>query len=539
MITILSWVLSCSVIAMVLGLCGWVATRRRHAAVGHGFYILALVKLITPPVIAIPLWGFADQVVPTGAVSIAANPGVLSVSSPSTLSASAFSWGGLALAVWLLGSAVMLVVLVIRWVRLNRWVLGMRAVSGSVQADLNRCAGLLGMARSPRAHVVEAQVSPMLCATTRGLRIVVPARILATLSPEALESLFLHELAHAKRGDWLVRFLEAVVGVVCWWNPCAYFLRRELRHAEELCCDAWVMWVCPDSEASYAEALVATTEFVVGTPPLASGIGPIRALRQRVEGLGSRAPDLRVTARSKWVAALLALGLLPIVACEGPATVTLPAANSGGRTVAIMGAVDGRQRVSIPSHGLSLLEAVQAATPSTDADLSRVLLVSQRGPFVAEWNSSQPGGKRALSIGEPLSMVIDVEKILQTGATRSNVALSPLDLIYLPRQGEPLPEVKLPTVSEGPRILINKSRVEIGDLVCCVVSKSVVEQPGCENLAELTKLQQIGGEGTIFVPYVGSVKVLGLTESAASALIRSKLAVLFNNDLELQVRISE
>jgi len=61
--------------------------------------------------------------------------------------------------------------------------------------------------------------------------------------------------------------------------------------------------------------------------------------------------------------------------------------------------------------------------------------------------------------------------------------------------------------------------------------------PGAERIGELSVAQPINIDGTIFVPYVGPVYVLGLTELELAAHVQGQLRAYFVNDFGLQARI--
>lgn len=76
------------------------------------------------------------------------------------------------------------------------------------------------------------------------------------------------------------------------------------------------------------------------------------------------------------------------------------------------------------------------------------------------------------------------------------------------------------------------------DLVVFLLPPTVLQQPAYARLAELTAPQPVAIDGTIFVPYVGPVAVLGKTEAEAAALVNSQLrAAGIALDLEIQARI--
>jgi hypothetical protein len=115
--------------------------------------------------------------------------------------------------------------------------------------------------------------------------LVIPADLLERLGPEQRSSLLAHELAHARRRDHWVRWLEFAVSGLYWWLPVMWWARSQLQQAEEECCDAWVVWTLPAAAKAYAKALLQTVDFLdarPALPPVASGVGHVHFLKRRL-----------------------------------------------------------------------------------------------------------------------------------------------------------------------------------------------------------------------------------------------------------------
>jgi protein involved in polysaccharide export with SLBB domain len=76
-----------------------------------------------------------------------------------------------------------------------------------------------------------------------------------------------------------------------------------------------------------------------------------------------------------------------------------------------------------------------------------------------------------------------------------------------------------------------------GDGVVFLVNPSVFASPGAERLVLLSQVQRVGIDGTILVPYVGPVMILGLTERELKRLVESQLAAFFNIEVRVEARI--
>ena len=69
-------------------------------------------------------------------------------------------------------------------------------------------------------------------------RLVLPQGLIETLSLDELYYVFLHELAHLKRGDIYLGWLSSLLQILHWFNPLIWFAFRRLRADQELACDA-------------------------------------------------------------------------------------------------------------------------------------------------------------------------------------------------------------------------------------------------------------------------------------------------------------
>jgi beta-lactamase regulating signal transducer with metallopeptidase domain len=195
------------------------------------------------------------------------------------------SWLSIAFIAWLTGTLIWMALATRRLWRFHRMLRFAVDAPDHVQAQARELADCLGV-RCPAISVIPGSVSPMLWTLGRTPRLLLPCGLIDRLSAEQLATLLAHELAHWKRRDDRVRWLEFIVLAVYWWCPLAWWARRDLHQAEEECCDAWVVSLLPESAKEYALALVETVEFLssapVALPPLASGLGRVRLLKRRL-----------------------------------------------------------------------------------------------------------------------------------------------------------------------------------------------------------------------------------------------------------------
>ncbi len=89
--------------------------------------------------------------------------------------------------------------------------------------------------------------------------ILLPVSALTNLTPEQLEVVLAHELAHIRRADYLWNLLQTVVETLFFFHPAVWWISRRVREERELCCDDMAVACCADP-ALYAAALLRLEE---------------------------------------------------------------------------------------------------------------------------------------------------------------------------------------------------------------------------------------------------------------------------------------
>ncbi len=229
-------------------------------------------------------------------------------------------WEQVVLGVWLFGALVCGAVTVGRIRRFQRLLRQSSEAPDEWRREFEAIAARMGFRRAPRFRLVPGPVTPMLWAVGR-VTIYFPADLFRLLDRDKRETLLVHELAHIKRCDHLVRWLEMLVAVIFWWLPVCRLACGEMRRVEEECCDAWVVDALPGAGKHYAAALLDTIDFLAaGCQPLpgpACGIGRISCIQRRLHSILHGAPSKRLSFAQQVGLFLCACLVLPIAPTVG------------------------------------------------------------------------------------------------------------------------------------------------------------------------------------------------------------------------------
>ena len=183
-------------------------------------------------------------------------------------------WGG--------GVVVLLLYAAVRVLRFRGSVRIGRPAPRSVLREVAAACETLKLRHAPQTLMVDGCLSPMISCGRR-TRLVLPTRLWDDLDDVGRRAVLLHELAHLRRRDHWVLWAERIIGVLYWWHPLIWWVRRRLHIEADYCCDAWVTTLLPRTRRAYAEALLRTRQYVgegnSAVPVLGMGVTTGRAKR--------------------------------------------------------------------------------------------------------------------------------------------------------------------------------------------------------------------------------------------------------------------
>jgi beta-lactamase regulating signal transducer with metallopeptidase domain len=249
-------------------------------------------------------------------------------------------------ALWLAGVVVLSSRLMLSWMRARNLV---RKNAVEASADWQRAAArisnALGLTRAVRLLESAAVEVPSVIGSLRPV-ILLPASTLTGLTPEQIEMVLAHELAHIRRHDFFINLLQAFVETLMFYHPAVWWMSRRVRIERENCCDDLAVAVC-GNPLQYARALTRLEELrdsALAVAVAANG----GSLLDRIRRIAvDRAESTGIS--SRWAAAVAMLSIV-VVALALP---SLPAL---------------AQREEKPEPAASSIEVVEAHENDADVE---------------------------------------------------------------------------------------------------------------------------------------------------------------------------
>ncbi|MBJ6764432.1 M56 family metallopeptidase [Myxococcaceae bacterium JPH2] len=311
-----------SVVVLFAAVAMWLL-RHRSARTRYAVGCLALALLVLAPLATVlqtrappaPVtWGWTEGPLGTARPSLVEAQALASVEPLSKMApapAWAFAdWGPAALGgLWLVGVLGGLLRLSLAWRRTSRWwVRPATPASSALRQTVSSVAERLGLRRAVRVVESPFAPSPLVLGVVRPL-LVLPRGVEERLAPEQLEAVLAHELAHVRRHDTSVNFVQCLVDVLFFFHPAARWLSNQVRLEREHCCDDAAVGFCGSARV-YSGALLGLEELRQEGAMLSLGAGA-HPLAGRVRRLLGLAP--MVGARGVWRLG----GVLVVLAASG------------------------------------------------------------------------------------------------------------------------------------------------------------------------------------------------------------------------------
>jgi beta-lactamase regulating signal transducer with metallopeptidase domain len=162
-----------------------------------------------------------------------------------------------------------------------------------IRSIVARLARRMGIEQPVRVAISWRTDGPATLGWLHPVILLPPATVLG-LTPQQLDAVLAHELAHIRRHDYLVNVLQMVVETLLFYHPAVWWASRRIRVERELCCDDLAVESCGDA-LCYAHALTTIAKLRVKTMGLAVGAGG--PLVQRIERLLGRTTTRAHSAR--------------------------------------------------------------------------------------------------------------------------------------------------------------------------------------------------------------------------------------------------
>ena len=349
--------------------------------------------------------------------------------------------------VYLLGVAGMLC-------RLMLGLLGGRRLRGAARAVddpalLSAVAGrakALGLALTPTVAFCARIAMPTVIGVLRPM-VLLPATMATGWSPEDIEAVLVHELAHLARWDHWANLIQRVIEAGLFFHPAVWLVSRQIRIEREHCCDDLAV-AATGQRLGYAASLLKVAEAglagrrpAVAAAALAASDGSPSALRTRILRLlgPTNAPGVRLL--RAWpisLAILAALAISAAVAVQQPAEQDDIPPEAEAETMTPTDIAENSFKVVLPCGATLELLAVAPhpsegktwwrpdGTPLTEAEKSCPGMDAKQGEYYYEFVFRVGGVERAS------------ERWQVVGAGATSITGSPKD-----EAGEPIRDLRV------------------------------------------------------------------------------------------------
>ena len=193
-------------------------------------------------------------------------------------------------AVWLIGMAAMVLLVIKSAVRVNAVKKSALPLQNrTVRILYNDCLRELKIKRKIPVYSTAFLKSPVITGLFKPC-IYLPIHLISDYHAADMRYMLLHELQHYRHKDALAGYLMNFFGILYWCNPLVRYALKEMYIDREIACDSSVLHLLGENDyADYGNTLVNFAEKVSLTPfPFAAGIsGNFKQIQRRIVHISS------------------------------------------------------------------------------------------------------------------------------------------------------------------------------------------------------------------------------------------------------------
>lgn len=146
--------------------------------------------------------------------------------------------------------------------------------------------------------------------------ILVPLGVITSIPAEQIEMVLLHELAHIRRLDFFVNFLQRLTELLFFFNPGILWVSRLIREERENCCDDMALRFS-GNQTVYIRALLSFREYQLNENVYQLAFNGNNSLVQRVKRIASRTNStLGAAEKTVLLAAILAFFTFSVLVAQ-------------------------------------------------------------------------------------------------------------------------------------------------------------------------------------------------------------------------------
>lgn len=151
-----------------------------------------------------------------------------------------------AVVLWGIGVFLLLFRLIMGWLRIYHLrTKNLRVINEKWVDRFAELKNKLGIRKEVKFYFSERVQSPLTLGFFKPM-VLVPIGLFTNLSPEMVETVLLHELAHIKRADYLVNILQSIVEMAFFFHPGIWWISKTIRQTREHACDDIAVRACQD-----------------------------------------------------------------------------------------------------------------------------------------------------------------------------------------------------------------------------------------------------------------------------------------------------